>query len=708
MMSTAGKPRHAGLVHSLPWKIWLVVRTIQARLRFIAILAAIGLVITNWNVFEAHWEKWTRGAGSSQASASGVEFYCPMHPQVIRDKPDKCPICAMPLSERKRGDAISDDGLPPGVRRVQLSPYRMALAGIKTSEVAYRALTKEINTVGFVEFDERNLSRIAVWVTGKSRITKLFVNVTGQTVRKGDPLAELYSPDLVTTAQNLLDARSGGNRELERMSTERLRLWGIGDDEIGSILATGKPITRVTIHSPISGHIIKKYQVEGQYVEEGAQLYDIADLSTVWIEAQIYEDEVSFLKDAEQNQLTVSATTKAFPGRNFTGKVAFIHPHLDAGSRTLKVRFNIKNPGHDLRPGMYANVKLDIPVGDLDLFAASLLGEWRDQAIVGSLAQLPVFASGGLSGGNLDSLIQIAGRYAMLRRGLVLAVPESAVIDTGSRKFVYREPWPGVYDGVEVQLGPRSGGYYSVGGGLELGDKVVTIGSFLVDAETRLTSGAASTYFGASGTTQAKQSSPGTELQPSTPEAEEVKVKAVLSKLSRVDQRLAGAQGKCPILQSNLLGSMGIPVKIILNDQPLFLCCKACEKNARDHPTETLATVERLKRREKPAPAMSGENGAMAPSTATKVTDPEEAEARAMLAKLSPEDRRIAESQVFCPIQGENRLGSMGVPVRITLKGQPVFLCCRGCVADAQAHPDQTLAAIEKLKTKAAGTPPAK
>ncbi len=707
-MSAAGRPSPAGPAHSVLWKIWLVARTIQARLRFIAILAAIGLVITNWNLFEAHWEKWTRTSGTSQTSASGFEFYCPMHPQIIREKPDKCPICAMPLSERKKGDAASDDGLPPGVRRVQLSPYRMALAGIKTSEVAYRALTKEINTVGFVEFDERNLSRIAVWVTGKSRITKLFVNVTGQTVRKGDPLAELYSPDLVTTAQNLLDARSGANRELERMSRERLRLWGISDDEIGSILATGKPITRVTIHSPISGHIIKKYQVEGQYVEEGAQLYDIADLSTVWIEAQIYEDEVSFLKDAEQKHLTVSATTKAFPGRVFTGKVAFIHPHLDAGSRTLKVRFNIKNPGHDLRPGMYANVKLDIPVGDLDLFTTSLQGEWRDQATAGSLAQLPGFAAGGAFGENLDSLFQMAGRFALLRRGLVLAVPESAVIDTGNRKFVYREPWPGVYDGVEVQLGPRSGGYYSVGGGLEAGDKVVTIGSFLVDAETRLTSGAASTYFGASGTTQAKQSSTGTELQPSTTEDEEAKVKAVLSKLSRVDQRLAGAQRNCPILQSNPLGSMGTPVKVILNDQPVFLCCKACEKNARDHAAETLATVEKLKGREKSDPAASGKNKAGVTSKAIKITDPEEAEARAALAKLSPEDRRIAESQVFCPIQEESRLGSMGVPIRITLKGQTVFLCCRGCVADAQAHPDQTLAVIEKLRTKAASTRPSK
>ncbi len=390
-----------------------------------------------------------------------------------------------------------------------LSPYRMALAGIQISAVAYKQLTKEIRTVGFVEFDERKLARISSWITGKSRITKLHVNVTGQMVAKGDPLAELYSPDLVTTVQNLLDART--NKSLENMARERLRLWGIGDDEINSILKTGKPITRVTIRSPISGHVIKKYQVEGQTVEEGAALFDVADLSTVWVEAQVYEDDLVFLKDAEHEHLPVSAIAKAFPNRVFSGNVAFIHPHLDASMRTLKVRFDVDNPHHDLRPGMYATVKLEFPTARLDQFGIALQDDLRDRAIVNGLADSISGSFGGRTRTGIAPLLQVAGRFALLADGWVLAVPESAVIDTGSRKVVYREAWPGAYDAVEVQLGPRSGAFYPVVRGLEAGDKVVTIGSFLVDAETRLTSGAASTYFGASGATQSERHGTGPE-----------------------------------------------------------------------------------------------------------------------------------------------------------------------------------------------------
>src|SRR5262249_17235610 len=165
-----------------------------------------------------------------------------------------------------------EEPLPPGVvSRVQLSPYRVALAGVQTWEVSYQRLAKPIETVGSVEFDERKLARIAARVSGRSRIDKLYVNVTGQTVREGEPLADLYSPDLVVTVQNLLDAQRSGNRDLQRSARDRLRLWGINDDQINEILKSGKPITQVTIRSPISGHVIKKYQVEGEYVDEGAR-----------------------------------------------------------------------------------------------------------------------------------------------------------------------------------------------------------------------------------------------------------------------------------------------------------------------------------------------------------------------------------------------------------------------------------------------------
>jgi Cu(I)/Ag(I) efflux system membrane fusion protein len=203
----SGPPRAGG--HGLGWKAWQVAKVIQARLRFIAILAAVGAALIYWDTLNAYYEKWTRPLfGQETAVSPDTEYWCPMHPTVVRDHPDKCPICAMPLSKRKKGAKEEGEALPPGVvSRVQLTPYKVAVAGIETAEVGYQLLTRDITAVGFVEFDERKLARITARATGKSRIDKLFVNVTGQTVAQGEPLAELYSPDLVVTVQNLLDAR---------------------------------------------------------------------------------------------------------------------------------------------------------------------------------------------------------------------------------------------------------------------------------------------------------------------------------------------------------------------------------------------------------------------------------------------------------------------------------------------------------------------
>jgi Cu(I)/Ag(I) efflux system membrane fusion protein len=675
-------------------KFWLFVKT--ARLRFIVILVAIGLVILKWNLLMAYYERWTRAlfpASGQEAAGADTEFWCPMHPTVIRDHADKCPICGMPLSQRKKGEVGEGEALPPGVvTRVQLTPYRVALAGIKTWEVAYQPLSKEMRTVGFVEFDERKLARISAKVTGKSRIDKLYVNVTGQHVSKGEPLAELYNPDLVTTVDNLLDAHAGGRTSDERAARTRLRRWGITDEQIDALVKAGKPITNLTLRAPISGHIIKKYQVEGEIVEEGARLYDVADLSTVWVEAQVYEDELAYLKEG----LPVHATTKAFPNRVFEGNVAFVHPHLDAATRTLRVRFDLANPSHELRPGMYATVSLKVPATQLDLFTRALDEDWRNELLRDGLARA-LTAPGGLAADvGLEPLTRAAVRRVLSARGQVLAVPESAVIDTGSRKFVYREAWPGAYDGVQVELGPRCGDFYPVVRGLEAGDRVVTAGSFLVDAETRLTSGVGSTYFGASGGPQSERRSSASEARPSMSEDEDAKISAVLAKLSRVDRRLAEAQGYCPVLERNRLGSMGVPVKIVLNGQPVFLCCSGCEKEAREHAERTLARVERLKT--SPKASDRPNQAAKTPAAGTDAARQAEAEIQTNLAKLKPEDRRLAEAQRFCAVQQENRLGSMGVPVKVMVKGRPVFLCCDGCEREALDHSERTLAAVEKLK----------
>ncbi len=554
------------------WWFHFIVLVNLARLRFIALLAVIGVVITQWDILNAYYVRWTRPEGAAVTASSNVEYYCPMHPTVIRDNPkEKCPICFMPLSKRSKGSGV-DEPLPAGVvNRVQLSPYRVVLAGIQTWPVAYESLTKEITAVGYVEFNERGQRTVSARVAG--RIDRLFANETGQMVNAGDELVSLYSPDLVVTLRNLLDAKRTNNGQLLESARTRLRLLGIDDDQIEAALASNSPDTHLAIRSPISGHIITKYVREGQYVEEGTPLYDVADLSTVWIQAQVYEDDLTFLppnlahgRPAETNGLIVTATTRAFPGESFEGKLAFIYPHADQATRTVTVRFELDNPGHRLRPGGTATVTLRILPKDVRLLT--------------------------------DATDDPQGKQE-LKQGRVLAVPESSVIDTGNQAIVYRQDSPGVYEGVQVKLGPRMTGpegttFYPVLKGLKPEELVVTSGSFLVDAETRLNPAAGSIYFGGSGGSQDNRSGV-THVRPSTPEDPDAKLDSALATLSAEDRNLVQAQQFCPIQPDNRLGSMGTPFKVTVEGEPAFLCCDGCKKEAQANPQATLAKVKALK-----------------------------------------------------------------------------------------------------------------
>jgi Cu(I)/Ag(I) efflux system membrane fusion protein len=581
-------------------KLRLIGLVILKRVRFIAILAAVGLFIGYWDTIKNYWDKWTRPqAAAVRELEPGQEFYCPMHPQVVQttfgpngDVP-MCPICGMPLSVHKKGDATK---LPLGVTgRVQFTPERVQQAGIQTVPVEYRTLSKQTTTVGYVTFDESRLSRVVSRVSGY--VEKLYVDKTFVEVRQGQPLAEVYSPDLYSTAQTLLlDAKGGARSGLLASTRTRLELLGMSPSDIDAIVASGKASPRLLIRSPRSGYVIEKKVVVGSNVEPGMTLLEVADLSAIWVEAQVYEKDMAFLRPDQK----IEATVEALPNERFDGRVALIYPRLDPVTRTVGVRFELPNPRRELRPGMFATVTIKTPLEDIEPF----------KSLVRSRAPIVLSSSSGIgdSGGAEDRL-----------RPQFPVVPELSVVDTGTKKVVYVQREPGLFEGREVELGPRveltEGGrtvdYYPVIKGLARGDKVAAAGAFLIDAETRLNPAAASTYFGATGGSQsggrtsqpaAPASRPGDQAsrnpegdkseppsKAAQPSAEDLKN---IAQLPEADRQLAMAQRVCPITGA-ALGSMGVPVKITLRGQPVVLCCKGCVGKAKREPEETLKKIGR-------------------------------------------------------------------------------------------------------------------
>ncbi|MGO9597827.1 MAG: efflux RND transporter periplasmic adaptor subunit [Isosphaeraceae bacterium] len=515
-------------------KFRLVVKVVEMRLRFIALMAVTGLVFAYWDTLWNYYEKFTRPKGEHIAASSEFEFFCPMHPSVVQEQPGNCPICGMPLSKRKKGEKTS---LPEGVAsRVQLAPYRIAQAGIRTVEASYAPLSGSVTTVGSVTFDERRLARISSKLKGMSRVEKLSVNFTGTFVEVGDVLAEVYNPELYQAVRELLLAQEraleapaasssvarsllGGGEDLVRMASEKLRLWGVTQEQIDEILRTGKAESRMSIVAPLCGVVVRKNVIEGQYVAEGDPLFEIADLSHVWIIAQVYEDQVALVRVGQP----VEATVEAYPGVVFKGKVAFRDPALNPATRTLSVRYDLENSDGRLQPGMFATVTLRTPLAETPQFRTRLASAHTpaDHATPSSSMTVEQQKFCPVTKAKLGSMgdpipVQLAGRKVWVccpgcpdklkaepakylarlepqPEGEILSVPETAVIDTGDLKLVYVEAQPGVFEGRQVVLGARIGDRFPVLEGLSAGDKVAAAGAFLIDAETRLNQGAVAT-----------------------------------------------------------------------------------------------------------------------------------------------------------------------------------------------------------------------
>ncbi len=418
---------------------------------------------------------------------------CSMHPQIRQPKPGPCPLCGMDLIPAADPGAASS----PGTRRLVVTPEAAKLMDIQTTPVQRRFVHAVVRMVGKVDFDETRLSDITAWVGG--RLDRLYVDYTGVTVNKGDHMVELYSPQLLSAQEELLQAIQTV-RELEssgvdivreatqatvQAAREKLRLWGITESQIQEIEQRGTARDHVTISSPVSGVVIHKHAQEGMYVQTGTRIYTIADLTHVWVRFDAYESDLAWLRYGQ----AVRFTTQAHPGQAFRGTIAFIDPVLNDKTRTVKVRVNITNPQGLLKPGMFVRGTVHADVAnDGRVMDPDLVGKWicpmhpevvKDQSDSCDICGMALVKA--------QDLGYIAPDETESAKPLV--VPASAVLVTGKRAIVYvKQPHtdPPAFEGREITLGPRAGDDYIVQGNLREGELVVTHGNFKIDSALQL------------------------------------------------------------------------------------------------------------------------------------------------------------------------------------------------------------------------------
>jgi Cu(I)/Ag(I) efflux system membrane fusion protein len=429
-------------------------------------------------------------AAEAEAEEATV-WTCSMHPQVRSDKPGRCPICGMELVPVAKGEGKG------GLRRFATSEAGKKLMDIETSPVERRFVEAEVRMVGKIEYDETRLAYITAWVPG--RLDRLFVDYTGVPVRKGDHLVYLYSPELLSAQEELLQAleavknleRSdvGIVRETARATVEavreKLRLWGLTKEQVEEIEERGTPSDHMTIYAPTGGIVVHMNAREGMYVDTGTRIYTIADLSQVWVKLDAYESDLSWIKYGQP----IEFTTVAFPGETFTGTIAFIHPVLNEQTRTVKVRVNAPNPEGKLRPGMFvravarAKVAQGGRVMDPDLAGKWICPMHPDVVKAGAgscdICEMPLVRTESLGYVPVDPA----------KREAPLVIPATAPLITGTRAVVYRvvpDTEKPTYEGLEIVLGPRAGDWYIVRSGLKEGDLVVTSGNFKIDSQLQI------------------------------------------------------------------------------------------------------------------------------------------------------------------------------------------------------------------------------
>jgi RND family efflux transporter MFP subunit len=417
-------------------RAWLVLGTV------IALFLAL-LIVAGW--IGVHDEGRSNAAVSAGEEGHQDVYTCPMHPEVRSHEPGNCPICGMRLVkvERPSPDATAKPAAPStpeGLAPVHAEAEAARLAGVRTVEAVSDSLAVTVRAVGNVTPDEGRIRHITTKVAGW--VEKLHVNATGEMVRAGQPLFELYSPELLATQEeyvralrtaaelstsSLPEVRRGAD-DLASAARRRLELFDVPPAFIEQLRRTEQPNRTIVFRAPFGGYVSEKTVVEGHKVEPGADLMTVTDLSRVWVSAQVYEAEAA----AARAGAAATVTLQYDPSVSLRGKVSLVYPTVDTESRTIQVRLEFANPRLVLKPGMFVNVALD-----------------------------RARASG-------------------------IVVPDSAVIDSGTRQVVFVESAPGHFEPRQVTVGLRADGKAVLTGGIAAGEHVAVAANFLLDSESRL------------------------------------------------------------------------------------------------------------------------------------------------------------------------------------------------------------------------------
>jgi len=394
-------------------------------------------------------------------------YTCSMHPQVIQDQPGDCPICGMKLvplrkdtasagkdgrgsgrkvkyykstmllgeiSQTPRKDSMGMDMVPvyEGAEETQtitVDPATVQKMGVRTAVAKKGPLRRVIRTVGTIDYNETALADVTTKFRGW--IEKLYVDSTGKQVHKGEPLFDIYSPDLYSAqSEYVLALNQGGTGGLKASARQKLKLFDVSEDQIAQLEKTRQPQRTLRVDAPIDGIVVEKNAVQGQMVEAGMKLYRLADLGIVWVQSQIYEQDLGLLKLGQEAEVSLSY----LPDRKFRGRITYIYPTVDEKTRTARVRMEFHNPGLFLKPGMFATVEL----------------------------------------------------HAELDPDAIL-IPDTAVLRSGDKNTVFVALENGKFEPRLVTLGPRGDNdQYQILSGLKEGERVVTSGQFLLDSESQL------------------------------------------------------------------------------------------------------------------------------------------------------------------------------------------------------------------------------